>query len=208
MDSLIFDLDGTIWDATETMSKPWTETMRKHGIDKTITAADLASVMGMTVPQLADVFIGDLKSKEERLKIAYEGCDSETPYLKKYGGKLYPDIEKTLCELSKKYKLFIVSNCETDYINAFFEYHGLKKYFTDVEYIGRTGKPKADNIKIIIERHNLKSPAYVGDTSMDFDAATKNSIPFIFASYGFGSCDDYAAKIDTPSELIKICETL
>ena len=83
----------------------------------------------------------------------------------------------------------------------------LKKYGL-VAKSGRTGKPKADNIKMIIERHNLKAPFYVGDTKMDFDAASKNNIPFIFAAYGFGSCDEYTAKIDTPSDLLKICENL
>lgn len=207
MDSIIFDLDGTLWDATETMSRPWTETLNAHGINRVITAEDLASVMGKDVPGIAKAFMPELE-EEKRIKIAYEGCDAETPYLRKFGGKLYPELENTLKKLSEKYKLFIVSNCECDYINAFWDFHGLKKYFTDWEYIGRTGKPKEENIKIIINRHSLKSPVYIGDTDMDMKASEINNIPFIFASYGFGNCEKFTAKLNKISDLPEIMENL
>lgn len=207
MDSIIFDLDGTLWNSTKTLARPWTETMKKHGINREITADDLACAMGMTVPQLAEFFIPQLEP-DKGLAIAYEACNAETPYLKKYGGVLYPDLEETLMTLSKNYRLFIVSNCEDDYIKAFYGFHGLKKYMTDEEYIGRTGKEKSENIKLIIERHNLKAPVYVGDTKMDYEAATKNNLPFIFASYGFGKCENYTAILEKVSDLPKIMEEL
>lgn len=207
MDSIIFDLDGTLWNATKTLAGPWTKTLNKYGINKTLTASDLEAVMGKTVEEIAKTFMGDL-DEDTRNKIAYEACDAETPELKKQGGILYPDLEDTLKELSKNYKLFIVSNCEEDYINAFFEFHGLKKYFTDAEYIGRTGKEKSENIKIIINRHGLKSPVYVGDTHMDEEASKKNSIPFIFASYGLGKSENYTLKLDRISDLPSLLKNL
>lgn len=207
MDSIIFDLDGTLWDACKTLTKPWTETLNNHGVNKILTHSDLASIMGMDVSGIAKTFMPELDEKT-RVEIAYKACNAEIPYLKKFGGTLYPELESTLNTLSQKYKLFIVSNCEEDYINAFWDFHGLKKYFTDAEYIGRTGKPKADNIKIIIDRHALKSPVYVGDTEMDMKASNANNIPFIFASYGFGKCENYVAKLNKISDLPKITENL
>ncbi len=207
MDSIIFDLDGTLWDTAKTLTMPWTKTLNKHGIEKTLTVSDLKSIMGKTVEQIAETFMPDL-DEETRNTIAYEACDAEIPELQEHGGILYPDLEETLLELSKDYKLFIVSNCEEKYINAFFEFHGLKKYFTDEEYIGRTGKPKAENIKIIIDRHSLKNPVYVGDTVMDEEASRKNSIPFAFASYGFGKSENYDFKLDKISDLPSILKNL
>lgn len=207
MDSIIFDLDGTLWDATDTLAKPWTATLNKNGINKQLTASDLTHIMGMTVPQIAEFFMPDVNCAE-RLRIAYEACEAEIPYLKQYGGTLYPDLEQTLKELSKTYKLFIVSNCEDDYIKAFYEFHGLKKYITDEEYIGRTAKKKSENIKLIIKRHNLKAPVYVGDTIMDYEAASKNSLPFIFASYGFGECETYTDKLTKIADLPDVMNRL
>lgn len=205
MDSLIFDLDGTLWDATYTLVEPWNETLKKHGIQKNLTRADLASIMGMTVPEIAAYFMPETE-EDERVKIAYEGCDAEIPYLKKYGGRLFPKLEETLKILSESYKLFIVSNCEEEYIDAFFAAHGLKKYFTDEEYIGRTGLSKSENIKLIIQRNSLLSPVYVGDTAMDEKACHDAGVNFVFAAYGFGKAEKYMAKIENFSDLPELCK--
>lgn len=47
--------------------------------------------------------------------------------------------------------------------------------------------PKSENIKLIIERNNLKDAIYVGDTELDMEATFAAGIPFVFAEYGFGN---------------------
>ena len=117
----------------------------------------------------------------------------------KHGADLYPGIEELIIKLHKKYKLFIVSNCQEGYIQCFFKvYPQLEKYFTDYEYPGRSGKAKADNIKMVIERNNLKNPVYVGDTAGDAKAAKLAGVPFIYARYGFGQVEEYDDFIDKP----------
>ncbi len=207
VDSLIFDLDGTLWDTTYTLIEPWNETLKKYNIQRSLTREDLAAIMGMTVPQIAAYFMPETE-ETKRIKIAYEGCDAEIPYLKKYGGKLFPKVEETLKILSESYKLFIVSNCEEEYIKAFFEAHGLKKYFTDEEYIGRTGLKKSENIKLIINRNSLVSPVYVGDTAMDEKACRDAGVDFIFAEYGFGKAEKYIAKIENFYGLPELCKKI
>lgn len=196
-------MDGTLWNATRALAPAWTKTLNRHGINKTLTQKDLEGVMGKTVEEIAEIFMPCLE-EDVRIKIAYEACDAEIPSLKELGGVLYPDVENTLMTLSKRYKLFIVSNCEDEYIKTFYSLHGLKKYITDEEYIGRTGKEKSENIRLVIERNSLKSPIYVGDTQGDLNASKKNSIPFIFASYGLGEACGYDAKIEKFSDLLEI----
>ena len=75
----------------------------------------------------------------------------------------------------------------------------------DFECIGRTGKPKSENIRLIIERNGLKAPVYVGDTQWDFDAATAAGVPFIFAAYGFGHVEN-TPRIAAPAELPALVE--
>ena len=36
-DGIIFDVDGTMWDASETLAGAWTLTVRGFGLDETIT---------------------------------------------------------------------------------------------------------------------------------------------------------------------------
>ena len=132
-------------------------------------------------------------------------CEYETEYLAKHNAKIYPGMEKTIKELSKKYRLFIVSNCQEGYIQCFFKANPhLEKYFTDYEYPGRSGKAKADNIRMLVERNNLKKPVYIGDTEGDSKAAKEAGVPFIFARYGFGDVTKYEAVIDAPLELLNI----
>ena len=89
--------------------------------------------------------------------------------------------------LSKKYYLYIVSNCQKGYIEAFLHAHHLEKYFKDIEMSGRTGKDKGHNILLLMERNHIQEAVYIGDTHGDQEASRFAGIPFIFASYGFGN---------------------
>ena len=125
----------------------------------------------------------------EAMKIIYECVDEENRRLSRHGGELYGGVEETLAALSKKHPLFIVSNCEVGYLEAFFTAHGLKKYFTDWACNGGTGLSKADNIKRTVEKNALDSAVYVGDTALDKASADQAGIPFVFAEYGFGKVE-------------------
>ena len=70
---------------------------------------------------------------EHSLKIMDEIADINIKNLKKNGGNIYDNVELILKELNTKFKLYIVSNtAETEYIEAFFESSGTKKYFDDI----------------------------------------------------------------------------
>ncbi len=78
------------------------------------------------------------------------------------------------------------------------------KYFDDIECFGATGLSKGENNKLIIERNNIISSVYVGDTQGDADSATVAGIPFVYARYGFGDVEKYDYVIDKISDMIKI----
>ncbi len=203
-DSIIFDLDGTLWDATEPLSRIWTSVVSAHNeIKREITVKELQSVMGKTLEEIGEIFFPE-QTKQMQKKIVLECCQKQCPILEKEGGKLYPLVPETIKYLSKKYKLFIVSNCQNGYIPAFLTAHKLKEYFTDFECPGTTGLSKGENNKLIIQRNNLKSPVYVGDTESDFLSAKFAKIPFVFASYGFGKVSSPNFTIKTFSDLQKI----
>lgn len=202
-DSIIFDLDGTLWDSTKEVAIAWNEVKSRYpeATDE-ITAERLKGLFGQLLENIA-VQLFQSVPKEKALEIIKECCEYENEYLAKHGADLYPGIEELIEKLHRRYKLFIVSNCEEGYIQCFFKiYPHLEKYFIDYEYPGRSGKPKADNIKLVVERNNLKNPVYVGDTAGDAKAAKEASIPFIYARYGFGQVDEYKDVIDSPLELL------
>ena len=189
-DGIIFDMDGTLWDSAESVAQSWTDTVSRYPEAKRVfTAEDIHGVMGMTMRNISCFFFGDLP-EEKRRKITRDCFEEECRYVALHGGVLYPKLEETLARLKEIAPLYIVSNCQDGYIEAFFAYHGLNGYFSDYEDHGRTGLEKDGSLRLLIERNGLKSPVYVGDTAGDYDACVKAGVPFIHAAYGFGLVPD------------------
>lgn len=205
---LIFDMDGTLWDSSENVALSWTEKVRALGYERPdITRKDIMGVMGLTMDRIADILFGDLP-KKERMELLEKCCYYENVYLLAHGGVLYPDLEKTLGRLKKKYPLYIVSNCQSGYIEAFLEHYGFGKYFEDIECYGNNLKEKGDNIALLAKRNKLEKAYYIGDIQGDYDAAAKAGCGFIHASYGFGKIKQKVPKLGKFSELPELLDTL
>lgn len=204
IDSIIFDLDGTIWDPTGSVVDSWNEAISNYEeVKKKLTVDDLRSIMGLRTKDVA-LKLFPYIVEENRIKIINDCGENECNHLEKHGAILYDKLEDTLKELSKKFKLFIVSNCQCGYIESFYKSHKLEKYFIDYENPGRTELTKGENIKLIIERNNLINSIYVGDTEGDLKASRFAGIPFIYARYGFGEVKEYDYVIDSFDELLKL----
>lgn len=212
-DSILFDLDGTLWDATNVTAATWVDVLARHPEVKCAVTPDHATVqryMGLTNEELAEVFFPALPF-DEAFALMRESCALENEWLPERGGILYDGVEETLFRLKTDgYRLFVVSNCQAGYIEAFLRAHGLGDLFEDIECSGNTGLCKAENIRLIAERNGLTSPVFVGDTISDGSAARTAGIPFVYAKYGFGELcgrgrtDDYDMEIHTFREVADV----
>lgn len=205
---LIFDMDGTLWDSSENVAASWTEKIRELNYDlPDITKKDIMSVMGLTMDKIADILFSSL-SKDERMELLSLCCDHENDYLRRHGGVLYPELEKTLIRLKEKYHLYIVSNCQSGYIEAFLDYYSFGKYFDDIECYGNNLFEKGDNIALITKRNNLDKAWYIGDIQGDYDATMKAGLDFIHAAYGFGTIEQSVPELEKISDLPELMEKL
>src|SRR5690625_356873 len=203
-DSIIFDLDGTIWDTLDIVTETWNEALKIYGLNKTMTTDAIQSVTGLPYDDLVKKLLPDLDQNLQR-EITEKTGELQFDYLRQHGGKLYDHVEETLAKLSQRYKLAIVSNCEKEYMEAFFEYHHeLQPYFVDFENPGRTGLTKSENIKLVMERSAFEHPVYVGDTLGDQQAAKGADIPFVYATYGFGTADQFDYQLDQFDQLLNL----
>ncbi len=203
VDSIIFDLDGTLWDSTDGIVKTWGLVLsRNPDVDKVVTEEDLSANIGLPVERIAANMFPQLP-KERQLSLMDDCCRAENIYLAQHGGTLFPDEMDVLEKLSAAFPLFVVSNCQTGYIESFYEGNKTARFFKDQECIGNTGLSKGENIRLVMQRNNLQCPVYVGDTQGDADAAALADIPFVYAAYGFGSVDHYDWKLDSIADLLK-----
>ncbi len=182
---IIFDLDGTLWDATEQMLPAWNRVMARYSSRAPMTLPELRSYMGKTVEEIAAAALPELP-EEERVEVFNRCSIEELPWLREHPGKLYPDVERVLRTLCKQYPLYIVSNCQDGYIQTFLSVSNLADCFVDFTCSGMTGKGKGENLKLITAQHEITQPVYLGDTMGDYNACQYAAVPFIHAAYGMG----------------------
>lgn len=208
---ILFDLDGTLWDSSRQVAASWTETIKRIAPETGIVVTEdfMHRVMGKVMDEIKELMFEEAEAvvAKDRQDEIYQACsDYETEYVAVHGGTLYPKVGEVLDELSKQCKIGIVSNCQCGYMEAFLQYTGFEKYISDTECFGNTGKPKADNIALVVERNGLQPEdvVYVGDIMGDYEAAVKAGVHFIHAAYGFGTVPEGTEQIRCFEDLLKI----
>jgi phosphoglycolate phosphatase len=159
-DSLIFDLDGTLWDTSEACARGWNDVVERQGlVFRKIHADDVRAVMGKP----------------------HEVIEDNRAVLE-YGGRLYDGVVEGLNALRAEYRLYIVSNCQAGYIETFIQYAQLHDVFSDYECWGNTGQSKDRNLAALIQRNALTAPLMVGDMESDRAAARACDVEFWHAA--------------------------
>ncbi|MCL2865659.1 MAG: HAD family hydrolase [Lachnospiraceae bacterium] len=204
MDGIIFDVDGTIWDATEVVAESWNAAIKKHtDLDIHVTKEILADLFGKTMEEICQILF-PLLGEEEMFRIGNYCFEYENELLESKHGVLYTGMRETIETLAKEYPLYIVSNCQCGYIEVMLKTQKLGHYFKDHLCYGETKQPKSYTIRKIMERNNLKDVIYIGDTMGDATACKEVGIPFVFTTYGFGQVADAKWSIDAPLELLDV----
>ncbi len=204
---VVFDLDGTLWDSSYQVGLAWNHVFSLYGVDLRLTPDNMKVMMGRTVPEIGEALLPDI-DVAQRNRILKDCCEEENRRLRLFGGALYDGVTDTLEILSSRMPLFVVSNCEKGYINAFLEYHNMARLVKDHECIGCTGLCKGDNIRLIMQRNGLSDAIYVGDTQRDMLSAAQAGVSFIRAGYGFGGMFNAEYCIDAICELPQMIDCI
>ena len=204
-ESLIFDIDGTLWDSRALVAEGYNIQLKQEGLDHLcVTAEDLKPLFGKVMTEIADVILATIP-EEKRYDLMERCMATENQYLHDNPCEIgYPGIQDTIAQLSKRYRIFIVSNSQCGYPELCIEKLGLTPYVEGHMCFGDTGTSKGKTIRTLMAKHNIGSCAYVGDTQGDYEATVEADVPFIWCTYGFGIPDAYAEKVDRFEDLLKL----
>lgn len=202
-DSYIFDMDGTLWDAVDGYCDVWNATIDSFGIDcPRIDRDRLFTQMGQPLDVIMDALIpGDYDRYEFMRRMAR----FEKEIVPVRGGRLYPRVREVIESLrARGARIFLVSNCGASGLRNFFSFTGLGDLFDGSAAHGVNGLDKAANIALVVSRHALSRPVYVGDTQLDIDSAHRAGVPAVWCAYGFGRADGAEHRIDSFDQLLSL----
>lgn len=200
LDGLIFDMDGTLWNGVECYSQGFNDYFIEQGLERRLKSDDLNALMGLEEDKFLEVVLPEFAFVER--KKAYRQIIMHQYRRVDLGhGLLYDGVRSGLEQLSKKFKIFIVSNCPEFMIRHFVEWARIEAMISDSMAHGENHLPKHRNISSLIEKHKLKNACYIGDTDSDRIQSERVPLPFVYVDYGFGSALKYDIKFSSFSDL-------
>ena len=212
LDTILFDLDGTLLDTSEGITGGVEYATKSLGLKK----LDMATKRLFIGPPLRRAFQKycciDEKMAEEAIReyrVYYSG-----------GGMFkctpYDGIINLLAALkSAGKKLYVATAKPTEFSVKILEKWDMLKYFEEV--IGASMDKSLDSkekiIKFLLKKTGAKDALMIGDTHYDIEGAHQNGVKAVAVFYGFGdreklklSCPEYSAEtVEQLSELLLNC---
>ncbi|WP_145596209.1 HAD family hydrolase [Candidatus Pelagibacter sp. FZCC0015] len=195
---LIFDLDGVIFDSKKNMELAWNKTSKKFKLK--VSFKSYFQKIGMP-------FLKILKTLgiEQNPKI-YK-CFREESLKNINLIKPYKDVLKVFKLFEKQNIKFSIVTSK-DYKRSKFLLKKFKINPTSIHCPNKKmrGKPHPDQLIYSLKRNNFtpKYSYFIGDTNIDFLAAKRAKMNFIFAKYGYGKNNKlYKNKISNFKEIKK-----
>lgn len=184
-DLILFDLDGTLTNPEEGITKSVQYALEGYGI----TENNIDNLRRFIGPPLVDGFMGFYGMNREDALGALARYRERFSEVGLYENELLEGCEKLLKDLKEKgKKLALATSKPHIYAKKILEHFDLIKYFdilVGAEFDG-TRNDKADVIKEVLKQAGeYNNPVMVGDRMHDIIGAKKNNIPCIGVTFGF-----------------------
>jgi len=211
INSILFDLDGTLTDSGPGITKGVQYALKKFNID----IIDLTSLRIFIGPPLIDSFINYYQFNLENANRALQYCRE---YYEEFGifeNALYHGINELLGKLkSQKISLYIATSKPNIYARKVCDYFDISKYFVDIQGsdLNENQSNKTKIIETLIQKYKLANDQtiMIGDREHDVIGAKNNNIKCIGIGYGYGSESEliesgaflYVNNVDELAEII------
>lgn len=203
---LIFDLDGTISDPKEGITKSINYALKQNGFE-TFAQDDLEFCIGPPLDQSFQILVNnDDPGLLTRLIEAYRDRYADKGYRENI---LYPGIKKTLAQLysNPEITLGLCTSKRIDFAEQILSMFGLLDWF---EFLsgGEIGMNKGRQLAALLKDGTIskKNAIMIGDTRFDLIAANENSLLSAGVLWGYGPVEELSAL--NPQYMFKAPEQL
>lgn len=189
MDTIFFDLDGTLTDPKPGITRSLQYALEKLG--RPVPAEDeLTWCIGPPLRDSLVVLLGG-EADADRGVALYRERFADVGL---YENSLYPGIEATLAALKPRLRLFVATSKAHVYADRIIDHFGLRPYFDHVfgAELDGTRMHKGDLLAWALERTGTdpSDAIMIGDRSHDIVGARKNGIDGVGVLYGYGSREE------------------
>ncbi|WP_144513221.1 HAD hydrolase-like protein [Bacillus sp. FJAT-22090] len=187
--SIIFDMDGTLFQTNLILEPALEETfevLRKEKLWDTKTPIEqYREIMGVPLPVVWETLCPyhSIETREKSNEIFHTKLIN---LIRTQKGALYADVEKTLNKLSKRYRLFVASNGQKEYLRAIVETYHLDRFIQNTYSIQlmKSGH-KSDLVQMVKRENQIEEGYVVGDRSSDIFAAKDNGLIAVGVNFDF-----------------------
>ena len=186
---ILFDLDGTITDSAEGITKSVQYALEHFGIDE----PDLKKLRSFVGPPLKEQFMKHANLSDKQAETAISLYRERYVKTGIYENKVYDGIESVLRLLKAKGKILgVASSKPTIYVKQVLEHFNLAQYFTVIggSELDGTRIEKYEVIEYVLEMLNMQDERakvlMVGDRAYDVEGALQCGIQCIGVAYGYG----------------------
>ena len=193
---VLFDLDGVLIDSKINMDHSWSSVCKHFTLN--IEFKEYLSQVGKPFGEIMKSLLID--DHDKKIEKFYSGESLKNIHLVEF----YPGIKEYLKHLLKEgYLIGIVTSKDkirTELIlsNLDFNFHIVST--PNKEY---RGKPAPDQLLSSISKMNVdpKQSIFIGDAIVDYSSAMRAQVDFIFADWGYGTCELCKNRIKNINEL-------
>ncbi|MBT97836.1 MAG: hypothetical protein CL902_04325 [Dehalococcoidia bacterium] len=184
IDTVIFDLDGTLVDSQPAALGATIQALSQFG--NVATEAELRVVFGGGARKLLNHFLERDLGSERAAEVLEDAIKSRAALQLDLTGKveLLPKVKELLALLQdKKYRLAVATMSSGAVVDSVLSHHGIRDNFDAVLTIGDVtqGKPDPEILVKTVDRLGgaVNNSLYVGDSSHDMEASVSIGMPFL-----------------------------
>lgn len=188
---ILFDLDGTLTDPMQGITKSVRYALNTFGIE----INDLCELIPFIGPPLKDSFKEFYGFNEEDATTAVEKYREYYRVDGIFDNKVYEGIEECLKALRKEDKILVLATSKPEvFAKKIMDHFNLSKYFDFIggsELNGRSKKGEVIEYVLKSRQINSGDAIMVGDRMHDIIGAHEHNLPCIAVEYGYGNIKEF-----------------